>query len=126
VSERIEKSWGDVLAAVHGHHKGLVGEGIVDPERVRMTVEARKEAARKLRANGFSERKIAAALNEPKSTIHADLAVPNPGQNMPDPGQKHSTRALLSQSDQNDWRTPRKYLMHRHISARRSSFANVH
>jgi hypothetical protein len=27
MSQRLEKTWADVLAAVHGHHKGLVDEG---------------------------------------------------------------------------------------------------
>lgn len=39
-----------------------------------------------------------------KDTVRNDLASLSPKS-----GEKIATRALLSQSDQNDWRTPRKY-----------------
>jgi predicted DNA-binding protein YlxM (UPF0122 family) len=74
MSERLEKTWADVLSAIHGHHTGLVGEGHVDPERLRLTVAARKEAVVQLRVKGLSLRQIAATLGVPKSTIHDDLS----------------------------------------------------
>jgi N6-adenosine-specific RNA methylase IME4/DNA-binding transcriptional regulator YiaG len=85
MSESLEKSWADVLAAVHGHHKGLVDEGHVDPERLRLTVAARKEAVVQLRVKGLSQREIAATLGVPKSTVHDDLS--ETGRKAPETGQ---------------------------------------
>jgi N6-adenosine-specific RNA methylase IME4 len=85
MSERLEKSWADVLAAMHGHHKGLVDEGHVDPERLRLTVAARKEAVVQLHVKGLSVRQIAAAVGVPKSTVHDDLS--ETGQKVSETGQ---------------------------------------
>jgi N6-adenosine-specific RNA methylase IME4 len=85
MSERLAKTWADVLAAMHGHHKGLVDEGHVDPERLRLTVAARKEAVVRLRVKGLSVRQIAAAVGVPKSTVHDDLS--ETGQKVSETGQ---------------------------------------
>lgn len=56
----------------------------------------------------LSSRKIAKLTGMDEKTVRNDLAgniLPKNGKDLPP-----STRALLSQSDQNDWRTPRKYL----------------
>lgn len=64
--------------------------GHTTPDQLRLTVVARKEQARRLHDAGLSVREIAAALNEPKSTIHDDLKVPEAGQNRPETGQRQS------------------------------------
>jgi hypothetical protein len=51
---------------------------------------------------------IAKAVGAGVGTVNRDLSVPNGTEIVPNG--TPSTRALLSQSDQNDWRTPRKYL----------------
>jgi hypothetical protein len=111
VSGRIEKSWGDVLVAASVHHKSLVDEGAIDEARMQRSVSARIEESKRLTAprsnggEGLSNRKAAKVLGVSKDTVRNDLASSSPGN-----GEKLATRALLSQSDQNDWRTPRKYL----------------
>jgi N6-adenosine-specific RNA methylase IME4 len=77
MSERLEKTWADVLAAVHGHHKGLVDEGQIDPERLRLTVSARKEAVVQLHVKGLSNRQIAATVGASEGTVRNDLAAQN-------------------------------------------------
>jgi N6-adenosine-specific RNA methylase IME4 len=100
MSERLEKTWADVLAAVHGHHKGLVDEGHVDPERLRLTVAARKEAVVQLRVKGLSVREIAAAVGVPKSTVHDDLS--ETGQKVSEAGQaiEVSEKDILSAANE--------------------------
>jgi hypothetical protein len=79
MNERIEKSWSSVLVAVRTHHKGLVGEGIVDEGRVRLTVAARVEDAKQLTkpiaegGKGLSNRQAAKLLGVDESTIRDDL-----------------------------------------------------
>jgi transposase len=74
---------------------------------MRMTVEARNEKAIERVNGGASVRQTAKELGVGKSTVQR--AVSQNGTNMSQNGAP-STRSLLSQSDQNDWRTPRKYL----------------
>jgi N6-adenosine-specific RNA methylase IME4 len=59
----------------------------VDPERLRLTVAARKEAVVQLHVKGLSQRQIAATLGVPKSTVGDDLRVPETGQKPPETGQ---------------------------------------
>jgi hypothetical protein len=81
-SERVEKSWSAVLVAVRTHHKGLVGEGIVDEDRVRLTVSARAEEAKTLTkpiaegGKGLSKRQAAKVLGVSHQTINNDLLAP--------------------------------------------------
>jgi hypothetical protein len=85
------------------------------PRAARINIET------ELAAEGLSNRAIADVLGVDHKTVNGDLRGENSplangeqedvedksGENSPEP---KSTRALLSQSDQNDWRTPRKYL----------------
>jgi hypothetical protein len=114
---RIQKVWVAHLSSARAVHDALLAEGqiapermrMTAPERMRMTAPVRKKAVLELRANGFSQREIAKAVGCDHKTVAADLR----GENSPKNGENSpssSTRSLLSQSDQNDWRTPRKYL----------------
>jgi DeoR/GlpR family transcriptional regulator of sugar metabolism len=68
---------------------------------------------------------IAEEVESSKQTVANDLARLKLDETGPElDGAKPSTRALLSQSDQNDWRTPRKYLevcqnARKHLTANR-------
>jgi transposase len=104
----IEKSWGKARAALIEHDHSLIGEGMVDPEKMhRLTTEALIEAAPKMRALGMNNGQIAKAAGVSRRTIERVLGPSNVAKRATNGG---GSRALLSQSDQNDWRTPRKYL----------------
>ena len=59
------------------------------------------------RDKGLTTRQIAAEVGASHTTVQNDLAI-----KLPKNGNKvaSSTRALLSQSDQTDWRAPRKLI----------------
>jgi ParB family chromosome partitioning protein len=108
------KTWSEVLGAVRAHHTGLIAVGDVDEEELRLTianaqVRKQKVIARKLENPQLSTRELAEEFNVGQSTVVRDLSEPNSSAIEPN-GSSSSTRALLSQSDQNDWRTPRKFL----------------
>jgi hypothetical protein len=66
---------------------GVDGGHTTEPQ-LRLAVIPRKEKARELKAGGLSVRKIAAVLNEPKSTIYDDLKVSETGQKVSETGQR--------------------------------------
>lgn len=70
----VTKSWADVIIAVKDHHDELVEQKLVDVERMRFTVAARQEEAKRLVASGMSQRKTAKLLGVHHSTVQADLA----------------------------------------------------
>jgi phage N-6-adenine-methyltransferase len=83
-----------------------VERGLTTPEDLRLTITKRQEIFRELVNGGMSQRQAAKALGVPESTIRSsDVRA-----NRADDERNARTRDLLSQSDQNDWRTPRKYL----------------
>jgi phage N-6-adenine-methyltransferase len=102
---------------------------------VKLSVPERREVTEELKEEGFSNRAIGQVLGVHPSTVDKDVAgnpapeteqaaedearedvsagnpAPRPEpQSMSEPEPKLSTRELLGQSDQNDWRTPRKFL----------------
>lgn len=83
----------------------------IDPVRMRLTPAARQEDAKMLTkpvaegGKGLSRRQAAKVLGVGETTVRRDMR-----QNGAESAPEKRTRALLSQSDQNDWRTPRKYL----------------
>ena len=104
----VEKSWAKARAALINHDKALMGQGIVNAEKMpRLTAEALHDVVPKLRAQGMSNRAIAKVTGVSARTVDRVPAASNGAKDAPNGA---STRALLSQSDQNDWRTPRKYL----------------
>lgn len=114
-SDKFTKIAGSLLADVRDLVDWGVEGGHTTEQQLRLTISARKEAVAKLHEQGLSQRQIAAAVGADKHTVLRDLAganAPANGANAPvgEPNGSPSTRELLSQSDQNDWRTPRKFL----------------
>jgi N6-adenosine-specific RNA methylase IME4 len=87
MSERIEKSLGAVLVAVRTHCNALGDEGVIDPDRVRLTVAARVAEAPELvkpiaeGGKGLSGRQAAKVLGVSHTQLQRDLApkVPKSG-----------------------------------------------
>ncbi len=82
-----------------------IEEGLTTMAELRLTIPARQEKAKELVASGLSLRQAAKALGVGKSTVDRDVS--HDGTELVP---ERTTRELLSQSDQNDWRTPRKFL----------------
>jgi transposase len=88
---------------------------ILSPERLRYATVDRKRVAKELTAKGLSTSDIAKITSTSQRQIQRDVNATNGAENAtniaPDVEKSgKTTRALLSQSDQNDWRTPRKFL----------------
>lgn len=112
MSEKIEKAWLDHLVSARTVHDALVVEGVVREEKMHLVfkdAEDRKKEVRHRHSHGESTRQIAADIGVSQRTVVNDLAEQNYSESEQNCSPK-STRELLSQSDQNDWRTPRKYL----------------
>lgn len=93
--EKLTKLTGDVLAAVSAQVRHLVGAGLVDAEKLRLTVEARREKAKGLVDGGMSHREAAEALGVTHTTIRRDLE-----QNVPESGTQSSTFDRIKQKQQ--------------------------
>jgi phage N-6-adenine-methyltransferase len=106
------KPFVDVVLAAKGMWDHVIELGLATPEdlRYQFTKAARKEAAQKLAAEGYSTREIAEVTGASQRQIARDLSEPNGSSSEPNGSGDKTTRELLSQSDQNDWRTPRKFL----------------
>jgi N6-adenosine-specific RNA methylase IME4 len=76
--EKLTKLTGAMIAAVSAQVRHLVNEGAVDPEKLKLTIEARREKAKELVGSGLSQRQAAAVLGIPRSTLQGDLAVSHP------------------------------------------------
>lgn len=99
---------------------------------IRLSIPERREAVAELAAEGMPGQEIAEVLGVDPATVsrdlHADDEIADASEEEPLPAEAlvddsevepeiadasedtKSTRELLAQSDQNDWRTPRKYL----------------
>lgn len=118
MSERIAKAYVDVVLAAKGMGDVLLGEGVITEDQVRFTIEARKQRAKELSDKGLSTRQIAEVTGGSQTQVRRDLSQKGSESEperltSPDPpsnGSLSPTRQLLAQSDQNDWRTPRKFL----------------
>jgi N6-adenosine-specific RNA methylase IME4 len=71
--EKLTKLTGNLIAAVSGQVRHLVDVGLVEPDKLRLTIEARREKAKKLIDAGMSQRDVAAALRVNQSTVSRDL-----------------------------------------------------
>lgn len=69
----LTNSWAAVLAAAKKHHNELIENGLADPARLKLTAPARAEIVKERKAQGASNRQIAAELDVDESTIRADL-----------------------------------------------------
>jgi ParB family chromosome partitioning protein len=106
--KRYTKLLSDHLLNAKGFFDYGVDRGLTTPESTRLTIIKRQQEAKRLVNSGMSQRKAAKALGVDKRTIGRDV-----GQNAPQSGAKIPTptsRELTGQSENTDWRTPRKYL----------------
>jgi hypothetical protein len=96
---------GDHLLNAKGLYDYGIKRGLMTPEELRLTIAKRQETAKALVDGGMSVRAAAKLLGVSHMTVQRDVE-----QNVTENVTKRSTRELLGQSDQNDWRTPRKFL----------------
>jgi N6-adenosine-specific RNA methylase IME4 len=73
--EKLTELTGDVLAAVSAQVRHLVDVGLVEPDKLRLTIEARRERAKELIDSGMSQRKAAEALGVDEKTVRNDLRI---------------------------------------------------
>jgi phage N-6-adenine-methyltransferase len=108
---------GNQLLNAKGYYDYGLKKGLVTPDALRLTIAKRRETARALVNGGMSRRKVAKALGVGEATIRRDVRQ-NDAKSASELRTRplggfsanRTTRELLAQSDQNDWRTPRKYL----------------
>jgi hypothetical protein len=72
--EKLTMLTGAVIAAVSAQVRHLTDEGLVDSEKLRLTIEARREKAKALVEGGMSQRQAAEELRVAHTTIQRDLA----------------------------------------------------
>lgn len=107
---------GDLVASVKKLYDYGIDRGLMTPEDMRLTIAKRQETAKALVESGMSQRQAAKVLDVGLGTIQRDLMTQNGSKDDPKrvtpttSDEPKTTRALLAQSDQNDWRTPRKFL----------------
>jgi ParB family chromosome partitioning protein len=99
------KLLGNHLLNAKGFYDYGIKHGLTTAEAFRLTIAKRQETARALVNGGMSRRQAAKVLGVSHQTVLRDTV-----QDGPENGPKGTTRELLAQSDQNDWRTPRRYL----------------
>lgn len=78
----------DLLQATYNIIERDVELGLIEPTRLRFTIEARKKAAKELAAKGMSHRQIAKVVGASHTQIRRDLSgtnVPENGTNVPPP-----------------------------------------
>jgi N6-adenosine-specific RNA methylase IME4 len=71
--DKLTKLTGSVIAAVSAQVRHLVEVGLVEADKLRLTIEARREKAKELIEGGLSQRKVAEALGVTHTTIQRDL-----------------------------------------------------
>jgi hypothetical protein len=74
---KLTKLTGDVIAAVSAQVRHLVNVGLVEPDKLRLTIEARRAKAKELVEGGLSQRDVAQALGVSVGTVNNDLAFNN-------------------------------------------------
>jgi N6-adenosine-specific RNA methylase IME4 len=82
--EKLTKLTGNVIAAVSAQVRHLVDVGLVEPDKLRLTIEARREKAKQLTEAGMSQRKAAEALGVGIATGNRDLAFQNETESVPE------------------------------------------
>jgi 16S rRNA G966 N2-methylase RsmD len=71
--ETLTKLWSEHLVSTGKVHKHLINE-YIDETKVRQTIIGRQEAAKKMAANGMTQRQIATQLGTSLGTINRDLS----------------------------------------------------
>jgi N6-adenosine-specific RNA methylase IME4 len=84
----LTKALGTMLSGARGITEWAVDKGLVDPEKLRLTVAAFRGEAKRLVDSGMSERQAAKALGVPRSTLKSRLV-----ENGPKTGRKSTTKA---------------------------------
>ena len=74
VDDTLTKLTGDVLVAVSEQVRHLIGKGLIEPEKLQLTIEARRERAKELVDAGMSRREAAKVLGVSHTTVQNDLA----------------------------------------------------
>jgi N6-adenosine-specific RNA methylase IME4 len=69
---------GNVIAAVRDQVRHLVDVGLVQADKLRLTIEARREKAQELIDFGLSQREAAKELGVDRSTVRRDLGLLDP------------------------------------------------
>lgn len=82
----LTKLTGAVIAAMRDQVAHLVESGLVEPDKLRLTIEARRTKAKELVDAGMSQRQAAKALGVPRRTLRDDV-----GGNRPESGPKPPT-----------------------------------
>jgi hypothetical protein len=80
---------GVVLVAVSAQVQYMADKGLVDPKKMRLTLEVRREKAKELVDGGMSQRQAAIVLGIPRSTLQNDL-----DESRPESGRESSTRKV--------------------------------
>lgn len=73
LDEKLTKLTGNVIAAVSAQVRHLVDVGLVEPDRLRLTIEARREKVKALTDAGLSQREAAEALGISRGALRNDL-----------------------------------------------------
>ena len=73
VDDTLTKLTGDVLVAVSEQVRHLIGKGLIEPEKLQLTIEARRERAKELVDAGMSQRQAAVVLGVNEKTVRNDL-----------------------------------------------------
>jgi len=73
VDNTLTKLTGDVLVAVSEQVRHLIGKGLIEPEKLQLTIEARRERAKELVDAGMSQRQAAKVLGVSEGTMRNDL-----------------------------------------------------
>lgn len=71
--EKLTTLTGNVIAALSAQVRHLVDVGLVEPDKLRLTIEARREKVKELVGAGLSQRQAAEALGVSKKTVQNDL-----------------------------------------------------
>lgn len=71
--DALTKLTGNVIAAVSAQVRHLVDAGLVEPDKLRLTIEARREKAKALTDGGLSQRQAAEALGISRGALRNDL-----------------------------------------------------
>jgi hypothetical protein len=67
--EQLTKTLGKLYSALGEHSTVLFDRGLVEPDKLRLTIEARKEKAKELIDAGLSQRQAAQALGVDETTV---------------------------------------------------------
>src|SRR5271166_1252087 len=71
--DKLTELSGEVVAAVRAQVQHMAERGLIDPDKMRLTIEARREEVKRLVDGGMSQRETAAILGVRQATVGRDL-----------------------------------------------------